>query len=120
MTGLFFIVLVSLYIWVVYKLLRWVIPVWGKALVVVAALLVPASDAYYGRVELERLCKDEGRLRIYRTVESVDGFFNPYTDGRYLAKYSFKERNRSFADVLAITPDTIKGIQPLLKSWAKR
>jgi len=81
----------------------------------VVALLVPASDAYYGRVKLERLCKDEGRLRIYRTVESVDGFFNPYTDGRYLAKYSFKERNRSFADVLAITPDTIKGIQPLLK-----
>lgn len=62
---------------------------WGKIYVIVAFALIPATYAVYGLIKLENLCKDEGGLKIYRTVQSVDGFYSPFADESVLTKYGF-------------------------------
>lgn len=75
MGGLFVLFLLAIYIWGAYKIVRWIKPVWGKTLVVVAILLIPTADAVYGRIKLKHICETEGGLKVYKTVEGVEGFF---------------------------------------------
>lgn len=92
MGGLFILFLLGLYIWGAYKIVRWIRPVWGKAFVVVAVLLIPTADAVYGRIRLKHMCEAEGGLKIYKTVEGVEGF----RDGRsrpeeeWITKYGYR------------------------------
>jgi len=77
MAALLIFFLAWLYYRVVRKVLKRVKPYWGKALVIVIALLIPTADAVYGRHKLKRLCAQEGGLHIYRVVEGVKGFESP-------------------------------------------
>lgn len=77
MGGLLVLVLIGLYVWGAYKIVRRTPPIWAKALVVIAAVLIPTADAVYGRYKLKQICAAEGGLRIYRVVEGVAGFDNP-------------------------------------------
>jgi hypothetical protein len=64
-------------------------PWWGKIYVIAAFALIPAIYAVYALIKLEKLCKDEGGLKIYRTVQGVDGFYSPFADESVLTKYDF-------------------------------
>lgn len=91
MGGLFVLFLLGLYIWGAYKIVRWIRPVWGKALVVVAVLLIPTADAVYGRIKLKQMCEADGGLKVFRTAEGVEGFrvaHRPETE--WLTKYGYK------------------------------
>jgi len=77
MGGLLILVLIGLYIWATKKAIYRVQPAWGKALVVLTAVLLPTTDAVYGRFKLRQMCEAEGGLRIFRVVEGVAGFENP-------------------------------------------
>ena len=77
MAALLIFFLTWLYYRAVRKVLKRVKPYWGKALVIVIALLIPTADAVYGRHKLKRLCAQEGGLHIYRVVEGVKGFESP-------------------------------------------
>ena len=78
MGGLLVLFLLGFYVWGAYKIVRWIKPVWGKALVLVAVLLIPTADAVYGRIKLKQMCETEGGLKIYKTAQWVEGF----RDGR--------------------------------------
>lgn len=75
MGGLLVLVLAGLYLWIVYVVVRKVPQVWGKALAVVVAALIPTADAVYGRIKLKHLCETEGGMKIFRTVENVKGIY---------------------------------------------
>lgn len=77
MGGLLVLFLIGLYVWLAYKVVRRARPLWGKAVIVVVAILIPTVDAVYGRYKLKEMCAAEGGLRIYRVVEGVAGFDNP-------------------------------------------
>mgnify|MGYP000147736909 CR=1 FL=1 len=95
MAALLIFFLAWLYYRVVRKVLKRVKPYWGKALVIVIALLIPTADAVYGRHKLKRLCAQEGGPHIYRVVEGVKGFESPsiLLDKSWLGigKYQFVE-----------------------------
>ena len=95
MAALLIFFLTWLYYRAVRKVLKRVKPYWGKALVIVIALLIPTADAVYGRHKLKRLCAQEGGLHIYRVVEGVKGFESPSIrpDKGWLGigKYQFME-----------------------------
>ena len=75
MGGLLAIAVLVLYIWIWKKVFGRIQPVWGKALAFVLAILIPTGDAIYGRIVLNQMCEAEGGLRVYKTIENVDGFF---------------------------------------------
>jgi hypothetical protein len=77
MGGLLVLFLIGLYIWIAFKIVRHTRPLWGKGLIIVAAILIPTADAVYGRYKLKEMCAAEGGLRIYRVVEGVAGFDDP-------------------------------------------
>ena len=85
MMGLYFLVLIGGYIWIVSKIRKRVHPYWGKVLVTVIAILIPTADAIYGRIKVQLMCKAEGGLHIYRVVEDVEGFGE--LDGRPYEKF---------------------------------
>lgn len=90
MGGLLVLFLLGVYVWIAYKAVRWTRPRWGKVLLVLAFVLVPTADAVHGRIRLKQLCEAEGGLRIYRTVEGVEGFYEASKpDETWIRKYSF-------------------------------
>jgi len=95
MAALLIFFLTWLYYRAVRKVLKRVKSYWGKALVIVIALLIPTADAVYGRHKLKRLCAQEGGLHIYRVVEGVKGFespnIRPDKDWLGIGKYQFME-----------------------------
>ena len=122
MGGLLILFLIGLYIWIAKKILRRVRPVWGKALVVIAALLIPTADAVYGRHKLKEMCAAEGGLRIYRVVEDVEGmdFLNSSTEKSWLETtgYKFVEgQDKGKRSRLSVLPDGMylheAGITPI-------
>lgn len=82
MGGLLVLVLIAGYISGTAKLFKYVGPYWAKALVVLAAILLPTADAVYGRIKLKQMCEAEGGLHIYRVVEGVEGFDDPTDEPR--------------------------------------
>jgi hypothetical protein len=95
MGGLLVLSLIAGYIWGATKLFKSVGPYWTKALVVVAAILIPTVDAVYGRIKLKQMCETEGGLHVYRVVEGVDGFESsdsqPTEGWLKMHKYQFVE-----------------------------
>ena len=49
-------------------------PRWGKVIAIIVFALLPTADGYYGRIKLKQMCVEEGGLKIYKTVEGVEGF----------------------------------------------
>lgn len=92
MGGLLVLALIGGYIWGASKLFKHVQPHWKKALVVIAAILLPTADAVYGRIKLKQMCEAEGGLHIYRVVDGVEGFGDPKsrpTEG-WVTKYGYR------------------------------
>ena len=91
MMGLYFLVLIGGYIWLVSKIRKCVHPYWVKVLVTVIAILIPTADAIYGRIKVQLMCKADGGVHIYRVVEDVEGFgkLNDQPYEKYL-KMGFK------------------------------
>jgi len=80
-------------VWVcaAYMVVRKIKPNWGKALVIAAFVLVPTADAVYGRIKLKQLCEAEGGVKIYRTVEGVEGFYNAsFPSPDWLTTYGYR------------------------------
>jgi len=92
MGGLLILFLIGLYVWGAYKLVRRTPTIWGKALVVIAAILIPTADAVYGHYKLKEMCTAEGGLQIYRVVENVEGFDAPSfrPDDEWILKYGYR------------------------------
>jgi hypothetical protein len=92
MGGLLVLALIAGYIWGAAKLFKRVGPYWAKALVVIAAILLPTADAVYGRIKLKQMCEAEGGLHIYRVVEGGEGFDDPRTApyDDWITKYGYR------------------------------
>jgi hypothetical protein len=92
MVPLLVLLLLGVYLWVAYKVVRRINPNWGKALAVAVFVLIPTADAVYGRIKLKQLCEAEGGVRIYRTVEGVEGFYDERwsPDPEWLTNYGFR------------------------------
>ncbi|MDR1367357.1 MAG: hypothetical protein LBJ76_01385 [Candidatus Accumulibacter sp.] len=92
MGGLLVLALIFAYVILTSKLFKRVRPWWAKALVIVAAILIPTADAVYGRHKLKRMCEAEGGLHIYRVAEGVDGFddasITPHDE--WILKYGYR------------------------------
>lgn len=92
MGGLLVLFLAGLYVWGTTRIVRRIPPTWGKALVIIAAILIPTADAVYGRYKLKEMCATEGGLRFYRVVENVKGFDAPSfrPDDEWILKYGYQ------------------------------
>lgn len=92
MGALLILFVAGLYLWLVIAITRRVKPGWGKLIVLVIAVLIPTADAIVGRIYLKHLCTTEGGLKIYRTVEGVEGFYEPTSspEEEWIRKYGYK------------------------------
>lgn len=92
MGGLAVLVLIGAYFWIAHKTVRAIPSKWGKALAIVVFVLVPTTDAVYGRIKLRQMCEAEGGLKIYKTVEGVEGLyvdeFRP--DSTWIGMYGYR------------------------------
>lgn len=63
-----------------------------KLLVIAVFVLIPTWDIIPGKIALARYCEQEGGIKIYRSVEGVEGFLS--LDGRvyeeYFKRYGYK------------------------------
>lgn len=75
-------------IWATYR----AHPHWMKLLVALGFLLLPTADAVYGRIKLRQMCAAEGGLKVYKTVEGVEGLyvgrFRP--DPTWITNYGYR------------------------------
>jgi hypothetical protein len=92
MGGLLVLVLIAGYVWSAAKLCNRAGSYWAKALVVIAAILLPTADAVYGRIKLKQMCEAEGGLHVYRVVEGVEGFdaLSLGPDDEWISKYGYR------------------------------
>jgi hypothetical protein len=77
MWGLLFLFYAVVYFAVVGLLLYKVKPYWGKALVLVAAVLIPNADDWYYRQQLADYCKNEAGFKVYEQVSRSEGLVFP-------------------------------------------
>jgi hypothetical protein len=90
MLGLLSLIAVGVYIGIVgvmlYKTTTW----WGKAIVLVAAVLIPNADDWYYRVSMKEYCKNVAGFKIYQRVSHTEGLYYPtaYNNGSSLAYIS--------------------------------
>lgn len=73
MWGLLLLFFAAAYFAVVGLLLFKVKPIWGKALVLIAAILIPNADDWYYRNQLADYCKTEAGIKVYRQVSRKEG-----------------------------------------------
>ena len=108
MSGLGVLFVIGLYIFLANKILKTAKTTLAKAIVWMLILLVPTSDAIYGRIKLKQMCKAEAGLKVYRVAEHVDGFMT-HSFYDYWVKehgYNFTEEYFNVRPVLDI--DQIK------------
>lgn len=73
MSGLLLIVLFVGYISLVIRFFIKVKPLWGKAGVLVAAILIPTADDFYYRQKLDVYCESEAGYKIYEHASKKSG-----------------------------------------------
>ena len=107
MGGLLVLALIAGYVWITSIVCKCVRPYWGKALVIIIAILIPTADGIYGRIKLKQMCKTEGGLHIYRVVEGVEGFYYPKfsPDKFWLSKAGYKFVEGKDNTRLSLQPD---------------
>lgn len=86
MYGLLFFILGAVYLAVVGGLLYWVKPKWGKALVLIAAILIPNADDWYYQHELAEYCKNEAGFRVYQQLSRGEGVVLLNGSGEFILK----------------------------------
>jgi len=77
MWGLLLIFFAVAYFAVVGLLLYKVKPYWGKALILIAAILIPNADDWYYRQQLADYCKNEAGFKVYEKVSRKEGLVFP-------------------------------------------
>lgn len=75
MAGLLVVALTVAYLCIAYRVMRLIPSTRGRALALLVTALIPTADAIYGRIELRQMCEAEGGLKIYKTVEGVEGLY---------------------------------------------
>ena len=92
MGGLLIFFLGALYIWGAAKAVGLVEMGWAKTLLILTFVLIPTADAVYGRIKLQQMCEAEGGLKVYKTIENVDGFYeeNGMPDNEWISKHGYK------------------------------
>lgn len=94
MYGLLFLIIGGLYFAVVVGLLFWVKPKRGKALVLIAAILIPNADDWYYRHKLAQYCKNEAGFKVYQPVSRREGVV--LLDGS--SEFIFKRTAMAYAE----------------------
>lgn len=89
MGGLLVLLLVGVYVWLASKLLLRARGVLLRVAIGIAALLIPTADAVYGRIQLQEFCDARGGVRIFRTVEDVDGLFSNLLDESLIRRFGY-------------------------------
>lgn len=91
MTGLIVLGILMAYIAIAVSITALVKGIW-KLLVIAAFILIPTWDIIPGKIALAHYCDKEGGIKIYRSVEGVEGFLS--LDGRvyedYFKRYGYK------------------------------
>lgn len=112
MAGLLILALIGGYIYLAWWAIQKPHALWIKALLLLGFVLLPTADAVYGRIKLKLLCEKEGGLRIYRTVENVEGFLiNQSPEKEWIVNngYRFVEGKNYRGKIIRISRDE-KGI----------
>lgn len=87
MWGLLLLFFMVVYGAIVITLLIKVKPLWGKGLVLIAAILIPNADDWYYRYKLENYCKNEAGVRVYQQASRQGGLLVEVTgDDQFYAK----------------------------------
>lgn len=81
MAGLFLILIVVMYALAARWLLTKTKPVWAKALVLIAAILLPIADDMYYRRKLDAYCQNEAGFKIYQQVSRKEGLVDNSASG---------------------------------------
>jgi hypothetical protein len=92
MGALLIIFLGAVYVLIAYKVTVRVRPWWGKTIAIAVFVLIPTADAVYGRIKFNQMCETEAGLKIYRTAEDAQGFYNsqmPPSD-QWIRKYGYR------------------------------
>lgn len=69
--------LVAVYIFIAFKVTALAKSWFRKLVVILVFTMIPTADGIYGRIKFEQMCKDEAGLKIFKTVENVEGFYIP-------------------------------------------
>lgn len=80
MYGLLYLIIGAFYLAVVAGLLFWVKSLWGKGLVLLAAILIPNADDWYYRNQLAQYCKNEAGFRVYQQISHKEGLVDQATN----------------------------------------
>lgn len=95
MGGLLILALFLGYVQLVWFICKKTPTIWAKALVLLVAVLAVSADAIYGRKKLEQMCEQKSGLKIYKTVDNVEGvdlrYWKPEADWIKNSKYKFIE-----------------------------
>jgi hypothetical protein len=86
MYGLLFLIIGTIYLAVVIALLFWVKQKWGKALVLIAAILIPNVDDWYYQHELAQYCKNEAGFKVYQQLSRREGVVLLDGSGEFIFK----------------------------------
>ena len=91
MTGLIVLGILVIYIAIAVGITTMAKGVW-KVLVIAVFILIPTWDIIPGKIALTHYCDTEGGIKIYRSVDGVEGFLS--LDGRvyeeYFRRYGYK------------------------------
>jgi len=95
MTGLIVLGILLAYIAIAFGIATFAKGKW-RALVIAVFILIPTWDIIPGKIALDRLCEKEGGIKIYRSVEGVEGFLS--VDGRVYEDY-FKRNGYRYVEI---------------------
>ena len=90
MGGLAMLILIGLYFGLATIAIVKVKPDWAKGLALLATLLIPTTDAVYGRIKLQGMCKAEGGLKVYRVINGVEGFMDNSTRDYWIKNHGYQ------------------------------
>lgn len=90
MGGMGALVVIALYIFIAFKVVKLAKNRWQKAVAIAAVLLIPTADAIYGRIKLKNMCEAEAGLKIYRVAEHVEGFLASTADESWIKQYGYQ------------------------------
>lgn len=95
MIGLSILLAVFAYVWVARFIARRIENRAAKYTVIALFILIPTWDIIPGKLYFNYLCENEAGLKIYRTVEGVEGFRVSVAEPEALTKYGYKYQERS-------------------------
>ena len=93
MIGLIFLLVLAIYVGAAWFIVKALSSKKAKYTVIAVFVLIPTWDVVPGWLYLQYLCKTEGGVKVYKSVEGVEGFFDKSQNmlGRdAVLKYGYK------------------------------